>query len=61
MSDFECPCCEEESEVEMEDLPDRACDDMEYECPHCGSQMIIGWRAEIEVRMVASDNSDTAA
>ena len=45
---FTCPECE--VDVEIEDMPDRACDDMEWECPHCGYTTIIGWTAEVEER-----------
>lgn len=48
--EIECPFCKKESEVDGEDLPDNACDDAEYECPHCDYLMNIGWYATAEVR-----------
>ena len=46
----ECLQCEQESEVESENLPDRACDDADYTCLHCGHVFLIGWYAEVELR-----------
>ena len=47
---IECPICDMETEIESDDLPGSACDDIDWECPHCKSKMLIGWYAEIEVR-----------
>ena len=61
MNTFECPNCGDTCEVETQDLPDNACDEMNYECPHCDQLMKIGWHAEVEVRSVevcAGDISD---
>lgn len=49
---FECPLCLETAEAEGEDLPDNACDSVDYECNHCGGEMNIGWRAKIVVNSV---------
>lgn len=48
--EIECPECEFFSEVETEDLPDRACDSKEFECGDCGHPFQIGWYAEVELR-----------
>lgn len=61
MYDFECPACEGECLIENEDLPDRACDDVEFECPHCNTEMRVGWYAEVEVRSVTVGNADIDA
>lgn len=55
---FECPACLEENEIEIEDLPDRACDDMDFECAHCTTIVQIGWVAEVEVRSVTCELGD---
>ena len=49
---IECPKCNEDHEVDGEDLPHRACDSTEFECqnPECHHKFMIGWYAEIEVR-----------
>ncbi len=48
---FECPECAVETDIE--NMPDRACDDMEWECPHCGYTTIVGWIAEVEGRYLS--------
>lgn len=48
--EVECPKCEEICEVDGEDLPDCACDDEEFTCPHCEHEFTIGWYAMVEVR-----------
>ncbi len=53
-----CPQCDTDSDVNGEDLPERACDDEDYECPHCGLEMTIGWVAEAEVRSVKVGSGD---
>lgn len=58
MRDFMCPNCGETCDVEMEDIPERACDDTEYECENCGQEMRIGWYAEIEVRSMTVPYGD---
>lgn len=58
MLNFTCPSCLEDNEVDSEDMPNRSCDDMEYECPHCTQEMTIGWIAEIEVRSVTVERGD---
>ena len=50
--DIKCEVCEKESEIDGDILPSFACDDTEWTCPHCESEMRIGWVAEIEVRAV---------
>lgn len=50
--EIECEICEETTEVNGEDLPDAACDDEEWTCPHCNSILAIGWFATAEVRRV---------
>lgn len=52
MPEFTCPVCDTDDDVEIERLPKRACDDMEWECAFCGRKLKIGWIAEIEVREV---------
>jgi predicted Zn finger-like uncharacterized protein len=47
---IECPNCEQDVNVESEDLPERACDDMEIDCGKCGHTFSIGWYAELEIR-----------
>lgn len=61
MPSFTCPACDEDNELEDEQLPKRACDDMRYECEHCGQEMTIGWVAEIEVRSVTVEFGDVDA
>lgn len=58
MCTFECPYCGKENEVEAELLPDRACDDMDFECQHCENEMKIGWIPEIEVRLLTVEAGD---
>lgn len=50
MLNFECPKCHKESDIEGDDLPDRACDDALWECPKCEETTMIGWYAEVEER-----------
>ena len=46
----ECPSCGYDNDVEGEDLPNRACDDSEFECSECENVFNIGWYATVEVR-----------
>jgi len=48
--EIECPVCHEETELDHDDIPERACDDKEWECHKCGATMKIGWYATAEVR-----------
>ena len=48
MLSFECPKCHKVDEVE--DLPDTASDDIEWECESCGYETRIGWYATVEER-----------
>ena len=50
--EFSCPMCDTDNEVDLEDMPSRACDDKQHFCQHCDTEMNIGWVAEIEVRSV---------
>lgn len=50
MNDIECPYCKHEQTVEGEDLPDCACDDVDYDCDICGKTFQVGWFATAEVR-----------
>ncbi|VAW38880.1 hypothetical protein MNBD_GAMMA01-1294 [hydrothermal vent metagenome] len=50
MLDFECPHCHKEFEIEGDNLPDFACDDVIWECPECDKETKIGWYAVIEER-----------
>ena len=61
MLDFECPYCGEENEIELEDLPDRACDEMGFECKHCENDMKIGWAPVIEIRSITVETGDIDA
>ncbi len=45
---FECPECAVETDID--NLPDRARNDMEWECPNCGYATIVRWAAEVEER-----------
>ncbi len=56
--DLECPLCLQINEVESEDLPEKACDSVQYCCPNeeCEGEMTIGWYAEVEVRSVVVGN-----
>ena len=47
---FECPECGEVWDITGDDLPERACDDQEWECLQCGYQTKIGWYATVEER-----------
>ena len=46
---IECPKCCHIQDV-SDCLPDRVCDDIEYECIDCEHKFMIGWRAEAELR-----------
>lgn len=59
MPEFMAPGCEEEREIEYEDLPDHACDEVIYYCEECGTEMKLGWHAEVEVRSVIVEYGDT--
>ena len=48
--EIECPKCDELQELDYGDLPDNACDSVEYECNHCEHEFVIGWFAEVEIR-----------
>ena len=45
MFDVTCPHCHEDVELESDDLPDNACDEIKGSCPSCDSPVIIGWYA----------------
>ena len=47
---IECPECKKNNYLEYDDLPDRACEDEDYECKFCQFEFKIGWRAEAELR-----------
>lgn len=46
---IECPKCGFDNDV-SEDLPERACDDADFECFKCEHEFKIGWVAEAELR-----------
>lgn len=48
--DVKCPFCGNENTDLGELMPDRACDNIDYECVFCGHEFKIGWVAEVEVR-----------
>jgi len=48
--EIECPECEKTQELDWDDLPERACDDEDYECRYCEYQFKIGWYATAELR-----------
>jgi len=48
--EIECPKCNFMNDVEGEDLPERACDDKEFECYKCEHEFKIGWFSEVELR-----------
>ena len=47
---IECPECKKYNEIDGDSLPDRVCDDTDYECIYCEHIFSIGWYAEIELR-----------
>jgi len=47
---FDCPNCYTVQGIDLESLPKRAIDDLDYECKDCGHKFLIGWYAEVEVR-----------
>ncbi|WP_299948890.1 hypothetical protein [uncultured Microbulbifer sp.] len=47
---FECEDCLKQADIEIEDLPDHACDDVDLRCENCGVVFIVGWEAVIEIR-----------
>lgn len=49
---IECPKCTLNIDTELTDfdMPDRACDDAELQCPECNHVFVVGWYAELEVR-----------
>ena len=57
----DCPYCENEINLECEDLPNNACDDLEIEYPHCDEHLKVGWYAEAEVRQVIDGGTWKAA
>jgi len=48
--EIECPECKKTNEVEGDDLPANACDDIEFECSYCQHNFMIGWFADVELR-----------
>ncbi len=50
MLEFECPKCGKTSEITGDDLPNHACDDVDWECPKCEEVTKIGWYATVESR-----------
>ena len=48
--EIDCPNCGYTHEDIGDSLPDRACDDAEYQCENCWHTFTIGWTAEAEVR-----------
>lgn len=48
--EINCPKCDHLNKDIGESLPDRACDDAEFECEECGHEFLIGWTAEAELR-----------
>jgi hypothetical protein len=56
MMKLNCPSCDKEIDV-TDKLPERACDDSEYEC-ECGCVFEFGWYAEPEVRNVIEVNHE---
>ncbi len=49
---LDCPKCGKEMPINAEALPDRACDEEDFQCPHCGQEMEIGWYATAEIRNI---------
>ncbi len=49
---IDCPKCQEEQELDCDDLPKLACDSQDYECRNarCNHTFSVGWSAEAEVR-----------
>ena len=45
-----CPKCGELCEIDTEILPPRVIDDVDFECPLCDHEFVIGWYPEIEIR-----------
>lgn len=51
MYEIICPHCRIEIvDIDSEELPERACDDAEMECPHCNHTFKFGWVAQLETR-----------
>ena len=48
--EIDCPACHRPADLDGEDLPSRACDSKDFECPECGHEFKIGWHAVPEVR-----------
>jgi len=61
MYQIECPSCEKVCDIEGEDLPDTCSDEEDYECPHCGLEMKIGWYATVEIRSITVEAGDIDA
>lgn len=48
---IDCPECDKNNDLDVDDLPERACDDNDsYECKECGHIFSIGWEAIAEIR-----------
>jgi predicted Zn finger-like uncharacterized protein len=47
---IECPECKHIFELDHDDLPERACDSSEVECPVCEYHFDVGWYATAELR-----------
>ena len=45
----ECPECGKDHSFDSEDLPDRACDTVEFECDYCHIKLRLGWYAMAEL------------
>lgn len=59
MTSYTCPSCDTDNDIELEQLPNRVCDEIKYECAHCGQQVMLGWVAEIEVRSAKTWSLDS--
>lgn len=55
---FECLSCDEKLDIDTEDMPDNACDVVDFECPHCHQEMTLGWVSLVEVRSLTVSQGD---
>lgn len=47
---IECPDCGFDIKLNTEDLPERACDEVEIECGTCRCLIIVGWYPVAEIK-----------